>query len=289
MLFYHYTSVSLADTILSSGLKHGHMNSLEGLIRDVVWLTTDPSPDGHGLLNGREKLTASQVAYMQKVQGGPLRNARTTDKTKIRLTVNLPDDELHILQSYVEYCRTREGGEKFAKVMGLSCYFDVGSIEPKRLKALMKSQRTKEKTWWISFAPIPARYIAAVDYRHSDSFRPYSFDQVGRAELEEVGLYAPSSQSLEALQSIVPPSHLFEQTKALVICTAPANNPVVLIRGAGTERFFDINECQRIAGPAAADDEPRIIEWLRQHRAELLACWERAIDSYYTYYPERRA
>jgi len=45
MKFYHFTSVSYAETILSMGISRGHVKHGDGSIRNsVVWLTTDPTP-----------------------------------------------------------------------------------------------------------------------------------------------------------------------------------------------------------------------------------------------------
>jgi hypothetical protein len=281
---FHYTSVALAETILSSPLKHGHMNTPSGLFHDVVWLTSDPSSEGHGLTTGQEKLTESQIRHLEKVQGGPLRNHVTQDKTAIRLAYALSDDWMAIVQNFVEYCRRNErDGELFAKAMGLSCYTNIQETDKKRLKNLMKSVKTKEKTWWISFVPIPSELIVAVDAKTDAGYVPYTFEQHGRTGMEKVGFFSPSEETLATLQRLLHGKHKFEIAKARVICKDPAHEPVVALRGEAAEWMFTVRDARLVAGP----DQKReaLATWVLQNCDELLDCWKEAVRSYYTFYP----
>jgi hypothetical protein len=286
MKLFHYTSVPLADTILSSSLKFGHMNLPSGLVRNVVWLTSDPSSEGHGLTTGQEKnLTESQIRHLEKVQGGPLRNHVMQDKTAIRLTYALPDDWTAIVQNFVDYCRVNEqDGELVAKMTGLSCYMDVNAADDKRLKRAFKTMKTKEKTWWISFAPIPSDLIVAVDVKTNKGYQPYAFDPHGRIGMANVGLFAPSEATLATLQPLLPGLHQFEIAKARMICTDPAQEPMVAIRGRGTERIFTIRDTRLVDGSDLKQHE--LEDWVRQHRDELLGCWQQAVESYHSFHPE---
>jgi hypothetical protein len=285
MKLFHYTAVPLAETILSSSLKHGHMNTPSGLVRDVVWLTSDPSSEGHGLTTGDEKkLTVSQIRHLEKVQGGPLRNHVMQDKTAIRLTYDLPDDWTVIVQNFVEYCRrTEKDGELFAKATGLSCFMNIETTDQKRLKALVKSVKTKEKTWWISFTPIPSKFIVAVDVKTDKGYQPYSFEPHGRLGMAKVGLFAPSEATLATLQPLLPGLHQFETAKARLICTAPEQEPMVVIRGTGAEWIFTIRDARLVRGAELKRDA--LAAWVQQNRDELLDCWAEAVASYYTFYP----
>lgn len=285
MKLFHYTSVPLADTILSSSLKYGHMNTPSGLVRNVVWLTSAPSSEGHGLTTGQEKkLTESQIRYAEKVQGGALRNHVMQDKTAIRLTYVLPDAWTAIVQNFVDYCRMNEkDGQLVAKMTGMSCYMDVEAADDKRLKRAFKTMKTKEKTWWISLTPIPSDLIVAVDVKTDKGYQPYSFDPYGRLGMAKVGLFAPSEATLATLQPILPGLHQFEVTKARMICKDPAQEPMVAIRGHGTERIFTIRDARFIEGSDLKRQE--LEGWVRQHREELLGCWELAVASYHSFYP----
>ncbi len=88
MKFYHFTSVSYAETILSMGISRGHVKHGDGSIRNsVVWLTTDPDADGHGLTTGDKTLTARDMEYLTRVDGVAPKNGIVMNKTRVRLTV----------------------------------------------------------------------------------------------------------------------------------------------------------------------------------------------------------
>ena len=75
MKFYHFTSVSYAETILSMGISRGHVKHGDGSIRNsVVWLTTDPDADGHGQTGGNPAavMRAHRLAqaFAQRRQAG---------------------------------------------------------------------------------------------------------------------------------------------------------------------------------------------------------------------------
>lgn len=286
MKLYHYTSVPLAEAIMSTALKHGHMNTMRGIVHNVVWLTSDPTSEGHGLLTGDEKnLTLGEIQHMEAVQGGPLRNTFMQKKTAVRLTYVLPADWTYIVQNYVEYCRGNEGGELFAKTTGLSCFVDITNASDKRLKSLMKTVKTKEQTWWISFTPIPSAFVAAIDIKTDKGYVPYSFEPYGRRGLEDVGFFCPPPSALQQLQHLLTGLHPFEQANARVLCADPVHEPTVAIRGGGTERILAIRDGRLVRG---ADQHLVAIQnWVSVHREALLECWSRAEKSYRAFYPAK--
>jgi hypothetical protein len=72
----------MADSIMHQGISQGHLDRLNGeIIKPIVWLTTDASHIGHGLLTGNESVTSSQAIYMELVQGVRPKNLITHDKT----------------------------------------------------------------------------------------------------------------------------------------------------------------------------------------------------------------
>lgn len=285
MRLYHYTSIPLAKCILSDALRYGHMNTLSGIMHNVAWLTTDDSSDGHGLTTGADRpLSEGQVAYLEKVQGAPLRNRLTQDKTKVRLTYELPEDWTYVVQNFVEYCTsTMERGELFAKSTGLSCYIDLGTASDKRVRDAMKKVKTKEKTWWISLTPIPSKFIVSVDIQVGGIFVQFDFEQHARGELEKIGFFSPTSSALESLSTILPKSNQFEVPDARVICTDPEDAGMVAIRGAGSEWLLSIDEPRVLSGPETHRQE--LAQWTSSNRDQLLMCWKDAVASYRKFYP----
>jgi hypothetical protein len=284
MKLYHYTSVPIAETILSSSLSRGHLRKSDNtIIHDVVWLTSDPSSDGHGLTNGTEKLTSSNVRHLEEVQGAPLRNKMMHNKTAIRLTYNLPEDWQPIIQNFVEYSKIFED-KYYAKIMGLSCYIDIQKVSDKLLKSMYKNKKTKEKTWWISFIAIPSKFISAVDFKCGDKYIPYNFELHGRTGMAEVGFIIPSADTISTLRPLLPGLNAFENASARIICPTPEHEPIVHIRGQGTDRIFRINDGKFFAGTAATQNE--LEAWVLQHKDELMTCWHQAVSSYKEFYPE---
>ena len=108
MKLYHYTATSMGEAILSSGITDGHlMHSDNSLTHNVVWLTTDPRPDGHGLTLGNEKLDSSAIAYQERLAGGPIRNTRTLNKTELRFGVELDPEVSPWLLSFMGFVSVR--------------------------------------------------------------------------------------------------------------------------------------------------------------------------------------
>lgn len=287
MRLYHYTSASLFDSILVSDLSKGHMSTWnDGIISPVVWLTSDPSGAGHGLTNGAETLSDQNMNYGERVNGVRAKNRFTHDKMKVRLSFDIPDDDMLQLQRFTEYCDLLPDGKAFAKWTGVSCYIDVTTADPKKIKAMMKTQPTKEKTWWISFLPVPARFISAVELHGAKGqYHPYDFESRVRPAIEKLGFFSPSAEALRELQKIVKPLHPLGDAKALVICPKPGLTPTVIIRGDGTDRLYKIETGKGHTGTA---DAPLLSAWIENYRGELMDAWERATESYFSYYPEQR-
>lgn len=287
MRLYHYTSAALADSILLSGLSQGHMNTPDGVLKPVVWLTSDPQPEGHGLTDGTETLSDRNMVHVKNVTGQRPKNRRTSDKMKVRLTFEIPAEEMPQLQKFTEYCDRYPEGKLFAKLTGLSCYVDTASIDTKRLKTLLKSRPTKEKTWWISFMPISARFITAYELRGGNGvYCPYDFEKLARPALGELGFYFPSPEALRDLQTIVKPLHPLGFTKASVICTDPHAKPFVMVRDAGIDFVLEIETGRYLTDRTSC--EPQLSAWVGTYRAELTEAWAQAKESYYSYYPEHR-
>ncbi|MFJ2989932.1 hypothetical protein ACIPF8_18865 [Collimonas sp. NPDC087041] len=286
MRLYHYTAAALADYILISNLSVGHMSTPQGPIRPVVWLTTDPNPEGHGLLTGAEVMTESNRNHVEKMQGQKIKNNKTQDKTKVRLTFDIPDKEMYLLQPFTDYC-ARFANKQFAKWTGVSCYIDAANTDTKRVIELMKTLPTKEKTWWISFMPISASFITAVEFRGNDgAYYPVDFEKNARRAFEDLGFFSPSSEALSELLMIVKPHHPLGYTKALVFCHGPDETPTATISGGATHLEYEIETGRSLTDTTPY--EPHLSAWVTKHRTELMVAWEQAKESYYSFYPTHR-
>lgn len=231
MKLYHFTSVTLGESILSSAITNGHlMHTDNSMSHGVVWLTTDPRPGGHGLLRGNEKLDASQRLHNERATGMQTRNDVTHDKSQLRITVELDPEADPRLMSFMSYCKTYESKE-WAKFYGLSCLVDIRRTPAKELQRLMRTASTKETTWWLSFNPVPTEAFVSVDFNVKGKFEPYDFERHGRAAMRRDGFAFPSPAALAEVAEIVQPLHRFEQPKALVFCEDPDKPPKVAVRG----------------------------------------------------------
>jgi len=288
MKLYHYTAVTLGESILSSAISNGHLiHSDNSMSQGVVWLTTEPRPGGHGLTRGDEILDASQRAHQLRAQGGVARNHVTLDKTQLRITVELDPEQDPRLMSFMQYCKVYES-KRFAKVYGLSCLVDVKRLAPKELMRLMKSASTKESTWWLSFNPVRPEAFVSVDFNVKGKFEPYDFERHGREAMRRYGFALPSPKALAEIADIVPAAHRLERPKAFVFCDDPDKPPKVAVRGGATVRAFDLRTRDLVVGEA--DDRTAPLQaWVDRHSDELEACWTEAVDLFYTFYPDRRA
>lgn len=287
MRLYHYTSLPLVESILLSDLSKGHMNTLEGIVSPVVWLTTDSKAEGHGMPTGIETLTDSHLDHLEKLQGERPKNRRTHDKMKVRLAFDIPEREMLLLQRFTEYCDRVPNGKWFAKWTGLSCYIDVAMADDESIKKMMRNQATKEKTWWISFMPVPPRFITAIELRGKDrQYHPSDFEKFVRTAMGEQGFFYPSPDALLELLTIVKPVHPLGDPKPLIICAGPTATPTVAIRGGGTDLWYEIKSGRSLTDTVAY--EPNLSAWVARFRAELMAAWDRARESYFTFYPEQR-
>jgi hypothetical protein len=183
MILYHYTAIPLAESILSAGLSLGHIRRSSGAIeRNVVWLTEDPTSSGHGLTNGREILTSSNIAYMEKVQGEPIRNTVTYDKTKVRLSFEVEPTDAQ-LQRFVDWAKTTET-LKFAKITGLSAVVNLSKTK-ENLTSLGARLKTKERTWWLYFGSIAPEFIRTVEVATPSGWAAYDFETHGRSAMHD--------------------------------------------------------------------------------------------------------
>jgi hypothetical protein len=123
-----------------------------------------------------------------------------------------------------------------------------------------------------------------VEYNSSAGFVDYDFEVHGRGHFHDAGFVAPCAETLESLRPLVPSYHSFERAKAFAFCQDPKQAAFVVIRGGGQDYAFDVATGVPLLGTCHPNG-PAISAWVRQHSAELLDCWAKAVGVYYTYYP----
>lgn len=286
MILYHYTSVAMAESILHSGLKPSTLTRGNGSIMyGVLWLTTDPTHWGHGLLTGKERPTESQKRYIERLQGRPMENEAMADKTAVRIAVELDDDD-PLLHSFVAWSKVNER-PMYARSMGLSALYDLNSLSDAQLKRAYKNARTKEGTWWLYFNALSPLRIVSVAALVDSAFVPYSFESHGRNVFREYGFAVVSQNSLTSLASLLPSTHEFDIAKAFCICTDSSARPTVVVRGGGYQFELDLETAAALKGDLPSNLDA-IVEWVDGCRAELAECWNDAKEIFYNFYPHQR-
>ncbi len=255
-------------------------------MRGVLWLTSDPDFNGHGLLTGKERPTDSEKRYLEKVQGGPLKNEVMADKTAIRIHVDIEDDD-PMLHSFVDWSKRNER-PGYARIMGLSALYDIKALSDAELQRAYKHAKTKETTWMLYFGNVPPTQISGVSALAGKQFVPYDFERNGRESLRENGLTIVNADSLHRLQDFLPPLYQFDLPKAFCICTDVSDRPFVVIRGAGYQFSVDLSSGELREGEATATILAATKVWVGERQAELEACWEDATETYFRFYPEKR-
>ncbi|WP_234908054.1 DUF4160 domain-containing protein [Rhizobium rhizogenes] len=243
-------------------------------MRDVVWLTTDESHEGHGLTTG-EQLDPVHRPYVEKVEQTKLRRGRvgTADKTRIRIKVKIPTRDRKLF-NYCAWSR-KDDGPKFAKFMGLSCVKTVAGLNASELEKMMSMTVTKEETWFLSFRPIDPEEFDEVLYRTEDGYVPYDFEQHGRRELEAVGIYAAGQNALSELRGLLGSRHRYDRASAVVTCANIAMPANVVVRGGGITVAFNLETLRMLEGGSGQYEE-EIIAWIERHLDDLKEAWEKS-------------
>jgi len=265
----------MAESILASGLSNGHLSRANGAIeRPVVWLTSDQSHEGHGLLTGAEKITESSRSYMERASGKKLKNGYVADKTQIRIKVRVQQNDRRLIP-YVKYCIDNGDGKVFAKIMGLTCYYDINELSDIELLSLAKSSQTKEDTWYLYHGVIPPTQIIAMDYSLDGKFVTYDFESHGREKMIFDGVVPASQEATERLQSFFDRGFQLDKISAVTFCATPDQAPMVMIRGCGMQLLVDVVREEFLQGSPPAKAES-VLRWIRDHKDELLRSYQLA-------------
>lgn len=176
--FYHFTCRPNLDSILSQGfINLGKVPNEPGKneFTHAVCLTTDSSPEGHGLPDGREitELESSFLpAFYNDKNSGKL---YSIDHTKFRIEISLAlnDENLIKFDSY--------HGQRLIRAAELAAYFPtshtnlVSDRDLLKVNSMLNEQPAKRKgaTWWYYIAPFPVTKIQAISFRSNTDRTSY--------------------------------------------------------------------------------------------------------------------
>ena len=93
MIAYHFTAIEYLESILQEGITRGELPVSASVVQNVVNLTTDPSPKGHGLTDGGP-LTEREKAALRSTGTNVPDGAHFPNKRALRITVRVPKDSL---------------------------------------------------------------------------------------------------------------------------------------------------------------------------------------------------
>lgn len=167
MLFYHYTCRRNIEGIFSDGILRKGSVAINELLVDkfkAVNLTTDSSPEGHGLPDGREISNEEAVIF-----GGYSENEGKkfcADHTKYRIEIELP-----VSQYLVAAKQFHQSQPLVLTALELKGYFptkqDLTDAELllSQVGIANGSIIGKSDTWWYYFNEIPVRAFTCVSVR----------------------------------------------------------------------------------------------------------------------------
>ncbi|PVZ37342.1 hypothetical protein [Pseudomonas sp. CC120222-01a] len=299
MKLYHFTSVSLAKAVLSDSLSQGHLDLHTGqIIKGVVWFTSLPFPKGTGVPTESKRISAKQAEKAVRLQG-ELRNDLTSDKSKIRFSVDarslsdfkMVDGRPYGLISFDKWCRLVEAPKHWVKYMGLSAMHDIDGLSDDELRRLLKKKdSSKEHTWYLHFGPVQSSLIEAVDFKLGGNYISYDFERHGLEAMSELGIECVAGVAHTQLLEIVKPGHRQEIVHAGVICTDPLKDRNVCIRGLGNSCVLNIDSKRVVTLHKDDSNYPikAVESWAEGNVHELIRCWEGAVESFYRFFPEKR-
>ncbi len=148
VLLYHFTSPAHCQTILRTGLSRGSVPLSPTKDLNAVWLTSDPSPDGHGLEAGGAFMTEHQRQQAFEWSGVlPPEGSRFPKDDSVRLTVELMDDDEN-LHAWLPWARRH---------LPLALFPILHPVGSKSLR--------QAKSWFIYTGIIPPTALVAVDQK----------------------------------------------------------------------------------------------------------------------------
>lgn len=138
MLLYHFTAAEYLDSIREHGLVRGEVPISATDLLNAVWLTTDRSPSGHGLTDGRE--LTDQEKLLKKLD--PALPARFPDKRAVRITLRIPSTDRN-LRHWPAWGKKR--------------------LESGWYQTLSRIGGGKDRSWWLYWGVIPPERFDKVE------------------------------------------------------------------------------------------------------------------------------
>jgi hypothetical protein len=134
MILYHFTALEYLDAIKAEGLTKGEVPLSPTDLLNAVWLTADPSPKGHGLIDGRPLTEQERFVEYQRCGFMPPAGSFFPNKRAVRITVLIPSSDRN-LYHWPKWGRKR--------------------LTPDWYERMDRVGSGKSKTWRVYFGTIP--------------------------------------------------------------------------------------------------------------------------------------
>lgn len=166
---YHFTTKLSLHSIITDGKVLPNVVCAGSSSRNdpAVCLTSDTSPIGHGLPDGRE-VTPIEASRLQRCF---FRNDRyfSHDHTFVRMTINIPyaNEELVFVPTLFRECPEELFGLDVGGYLPCSTPHSASKQQIEMIGNLLKSGRLecKSKTWWYYFGEIPLHWVTEIGLR----------------------------------------------------------------------------------------------------------------------------
>ena len=142
MLLYHFTSHANLAEIIEAGLSRGDVPTGPGVGLQAVNLTSDGSPDGHGLDKAGHVWTEEESRKVLASEGVWIPPGTVNEnKRAVRLTVKVKSSDRN-LKRWLHWARKNVDADYLAQIHRVA---------------------GKQGTWFLYFGTIPPSAITAVD------------------------------------------------------------------------------------------------------------------------------
>ena len=151
MKLYHFTYEEALPSILAEGLYRGEIPLSRTTImpESAVWLTTDQTPDGHGLGYAHARVATPELAAAYKVPVGT--TLHFPDKKKIRIQVDFKTSKARGLHKWLDFAKKEKIDRDWLK----------------RLHA-GAGDNPRPNTWWLYLGTLPPQTFQAIEVRTPD-------------------------------------------------------------------------------------------------------------------------
>ena len=277
MKLYHYTSATLLEAILDDALNNGLLKLPDGRLSEgIVWLTHDPLPYNHGLLDGTPLDEKGMASATQLVGKRPL-NPATHDKRQVRITID--SDALDEgWMPFVEWAKAIGASSDYIRGMGLSAIDGIAAMDDKTFLAAVKNGVSREGTWYLVPNSISPARFESIEALVAGSYVPYAFEAHGRETLAKHGIVYPDAALLERLPSVGQPQHPFDRMTVCAFAPSASSTSHVRFRGFGQATIVELHcDGAMHAMGAARGDEILLRAWAYENLEAMMMLWEEAV------------